>query len=750
MPSDMPTAQDMPFQMCQAGVDSDNDGLDDACECLLGTDPFNPDTDGDGLLDGEEAVGCTLVGNTDPRRADTDGDGLSDGDEVLVHMTNPLKRDTDDDGVEDGPEVASGCMDPLNPDTDGDSLPDGVEDANGDGRLGVCPNRMYEPVCAQGESDPCKFDTTGNGTSDAQDTVFRRCLPEDLQNLVQPLLLTSVSGDYQLALQPDMSSAQATSSAQPTLGAHVFNDSVNGWAGFITTIPNPAPNGNTYQIADSIFATTRTIPGYNGATRRSSGRQITTHDGHSAIVDVAVDLPAGLSPTEARDAVLARLTNANDLSHSLPAIAGDAANPTLFFYEIISRSPQQIVVAGAFAPFSRWNDSALATGWRISDVVGGTAIASSSEQLVPDCVSYLVTTQPKVDIIISMDNSGSMADERNALVNFASDLVTLLNNANLDWRIGVVSVACNSIKNDMALPQDFRDLFPAAGGGLFPSPNVPCPSLPFGGGGSTNQSNGRLEGGNFTTDLQTIRQRINGTSTTASEYTMTMGIAGVARALPRQPNAPDKIRDGAAVVILAVTDEEDEFFNTTITNNPRTNNITPQQRMQIETTAAPFVNYLLNPELNTTAFGLYGVPGDNCITAADISWGVHEIVNGTGGTGGSICQADIINSMRSIINATAGLASALRLRGSPVAPSLLVRHAQVATGNLIDVTRSRANGFDYDATVNRLNFYGMSAPQTNDRVVVPYLRWENSVQICMSDADCPAGTKARCIDGECR
>ena len=35
-------------------VDTDNDGLDDYSESLFGTDPNNPDTDGDGYLDGEE------------------------------------------------------------------------------------------------------------------------------------------------------------------------------------------------------------------------------------------------------------------------------------------------------------------------------------------------------------------------------------------------------------------------------------------------------------------------------------------------------------------------------------------------------------------------------------------------------------------------------------------------------------------------------------------------------------------------
>ena len=38
-----------------AGIDSDGDGLTNIEEYELGTDPFNPDTDGDGILDGQEA-----------------------------------------------------------------------------------------------------------------------------------------------------------------------------------------------------------------------------------------------------------------------------------------------------------------------------------------------------------------------------------------------------------------------------------------------------------------------------------------------------------------------------------------------------------------------------------------------------------------------------------------------------------------------------------------------------------------------
>jgi hypothetical protein len=59
-------------------LDADADGILDQGEAELGTDPQNPDTDGDGLFDGEEANAY----HTNPLSSDTDGDGYADGDEV--------------------------------------------------------------------------------------------------------------------------------------------------------------------------------------------------------------------------------------------------------------------------------------------------------------------------------------------------------------------------------------------------------------------------------------------------------------------------------------------------------------------------------------------------------------------------------------------------------------------------------------------------------------------------------------------
>lgn len=114
--------------------DSDNDLLSDFEEKIYGTDPDNPDTDGDGFSDHDEIA----VLETDPlvknEDGDLDGDGLSDKMELELG-TDPRNADTDGDGLSDFDEINKYKTDPLNADTDGDTIKDGAEVA-----IGLDPN----------------------------------------------------------------------------------------------------------------------------------------------------------------------------------------------------------------------------------------------------------------------------------------------------------------------------------------------------------------------------------------------------------------------------------------------------------------------------------------------------------------------------------------------------------------------------------------------------------------------------------
>ncbi|MEX2535084.1 MAG: hypothetical protein WD273_05730 [Trueperaceae bacterium] len=143
-------------------TDSDGDGLVDHVERELGTDPTKRDTDGDGLSDFDEIYGFSmrfrgdfvftdvidkfcpaLISGgscaaddteqyvTDPLDPDTDGDGILDGYELRLGA-NPRFADaadfvdTDQDGLSDSLEDEFGSS-KYEPDTDGDGLPDLLE-----------------------------------------------------------------------------------------------------------------------------------------------------------------------------------------------------------------------------------------------------------------------------------------------------------------------------------------------------------------------------------------------------------------------------------------------------------------------------------------------------------------------------------------------------------------------------------------------------------------------------------------------
>ena len=109
------------------------------------TDPNNPDTDGDGLLDPDDPFPWDYYRfhpihphhdhETDKPAPDGDGDGDGvsddDGDGIsdLAEMnqgTDPNNPDTDGDGLNDAGEITLG-LDPNDWDTDNDMLIDGIE-----------------------------------------------------------------------------------------------------------------------------------------------------------------------------------------------------------------------------------------------------------------------------------------------------------------------------------------------------------------------------------------------------------------------------------------------------------------------------------------------------------------------------------------------------------------------------------------------------------------------------------------------
>ncbi|MCP3686849.1 MAG: hypothetical protein GY784_00410 [Gammaproteobacteria bacterium] len=97
-------------------TDSDGDGLIDADEAVLGTNPVSRDTDGDGLSDYFELQVSSPGNSLDPLIFDTP---------CTQNITNTWP-DSDHDGLTDCEEFVKGT-DRTNVDSDADGIPDGIE-----------------------------------------------------------------------------------------------------------------------------------------------------------------------------------------------------------------------------------------------------------------------------------------------------------------------------------------------------------------------------------------------------------------------------------------------------------------------------------------------------------------------------------------------------------------------------------------------------------------------------------------------
>jgi Flp pilus assembly protein TadG len=161
--------------------DVDNDGCNNKCEYDRRTSPNEPDSDFDGLLDGQET-------NTNPNDNDSDDDGLLDGQEVngvnlvttinglpfnQLITSNPRLVDSDNDGVNDYLETITYKTISSDNDTDDDGLLDGLE------INGTTFNTVVNgsPISTLIISNPLSNDGDNDGLTDYREVVVTKTYP---------------------------------------------------------------------------------------------------------------------------------------------------------------------------------------------------------------------------------------------------------------------------------------------------------------------------------------------------------------------------------------------------------------------------------------------------------------------------------------------------------------------------------------------------------------------------------------------
>ncbi len=125
-------------------------------------DPKNPDSDGDGLLDGEEDLngnGWIDAEDTDPSLVDSDGDGLGDGLETLGDFNGDGVPDFDFRMVTSGRECTP---------------PDGIDDIDCDGVPNARDGDSDNDGCPDSE-EGAWMDANNNGIPDVYDSEAKVC-----------------------------------------------------------------------------------------------------------------------------------------------------------------------------------------------------------------------------------------------------------------------------------------------------------------------------------------------------------------------------------------------------------------------------------------------------------------------------------------------------------------------------------------------------------------------------------------------
>ena len=205
-------------------LDFDNDGVDDLVDnCPEVANPAQLDLDGD------------LIGNACDD--DIDGDNVSNDDE-LTNGTNPWEADTDGDGINDDVDTY-----PLDYDNDGvDDLVDNcpavanTDQADLDGDLigNVCDDDIDGDNVSNDDeltngTNPWEADTDGDGTNDDVDTY-----PLDYDN-------DGVDDDVDAVINSDMSNTVSIGSCDVD---SLVTASGATFADLITALGDPANHGN--------------------------------------------------------------------------------------------------------------------------------------------------------------------------------------------------------------------------------------------------------------------------------------------------------------------------------------------------------------------------------------------------------------------------------------------------------------------------------------------------------------------------
>jgi hypothetical protein len=520
----------------------------------------------------------------------------------------------------------------------------------------------------------------------------------------------STAGDWTVALESKTSYHPISitgGKVKEAAAAFDYNVSPDQVAGFV--ISRQSTTSSVSTEADSAAADVQKAV-YGTFTTQSKGKLTTSHDGFQRVSSLTLDLQrnSGTKLGWIRSLVMAALLKTTTTKlQGLPQAWGSNTTRFIVRMAVVLRADSRVIVIGAVTARSVDMDLAKETALIAGDIASGSGLARSGKSTSDTCHGQTVSAPPKnmVDIIWVMDESGSMQTKRANIATNAASFFKQAQQRGLDFRMGVTNVC---------------------------SPNGSYASA-VGKFCSVASSNQYHDGGpdNFLlpTQLSTFSACINNPPgyEQGYEYGLLNAREAVKRHLPRG-NSKSKIRKGAQVVIIVVTDEAPQSLKSGTSggflNSADLQKCTldPTVQSKVDSAVKPYSDYLSGKSDAGAKIDHYQVIGGacgstGCSNQPEIAHGYKELAQAFSGKLYDVCASDLGSAVTDIINGIVATGAPSLLTEIPISASVAV----ALDGKTL--TRSRVSGFYHPPLTKQIVFSG-SQPKAGSKVVISYKRWK--------------------------
>jgi hypothetical protein len=279
------------------------------------------------------------------------------------------------------------------------------------------------------------------------------------------------------------------------------------------------------------------------------------------------------------------------------------------------------------------------------------------------------TYNTKVDIVMMIDNSSSMAVHQNRLAQEIPQMINALNKAGLDWHIGITSSDMNG--------DGFGD-----GGYLIGEPAFI----------SAQTANG----------LTMLQQRIQLGEMGSNLERGLDSVKSVMKLNNLNAYAPGFYRDDALLAVIFLTDEKDH------------SQITPTEFVN-------FMDQIKRPfpsgERSWTANLIGTLALDpNCTANGFLSSALYyiDVVKASNGVEASICTSSLAQAVQNVKVRMLEFTRDFRLERKPLLSSIRVYI------NGVLIPESNSNGWKYIDSTQAIRFYGDAIPEGDDKIKIDY------------------------------